>query len=63
MDGPLRIVATRHEDGRGVRVLLGETPVAIVPLIDSIFGVWWYRAGGYPAGRFIGTRLDARNDG
>ena len=56
-----RVVATRHvasRDGLQVeRVLLDVAPVAVVSEVDSLFGGWWRRAGGYAPGRDFGTRM------
>ena len=59
-----RIIATRQEGcQRGVqitRLVLERSPVAIVPELDSVMGLWWYRAGGYPPGEVFATWLDVQ---
>ena len=56
-----RILATRHlavVDGiRLTSVALEAPPVAVVSDVESIMHGWWFRAGGYPAGRVFGITL------
>lgn len=58
----IRITARLHL-GAGERIVvstvqLDEPPVAIVAEMDSLMGLWWFHAGGYPVGRLSGTLLE-----
>ena len=59
------IPAMRHHDGpieglcAGIRatewVYLHAPPVAEVSEVESVMGLWWFRAGGYPVGQVFAT--------
>ena len=35
--------------------MLAAPPIAMVSEVEAIFGGWWRRSGGYPAGSLFGT--------
>ncbi|MFA7278622.1 MAG: hypothetical protein WC100_00840 [Sterolibacterium sp.] len=57
-----RILATLHEETavgiRVTRVALDKPPVAVVPALDSVLGLWWFHADDWPVGQSTGTFFD-----
>lgn len=42
------------------RVPLPGPPVAGMSAVEAIMAGWWWRAGGYPAGRVFGTVMQTK---
>lgn len=60
---PPRILATRHVtvfngEIRIERVVLDQSPVAMVSVVESVIGGWWLRSGGYSVRSPSGSRIE-----